>query len=178
MKKILLATLVGLAFSASAAKAGEYLPYVGFDYVNRTLNVKDIMPDNYDITNFNAGIKFVDVGAVEFFAERSLKEKRSYTDHVSRGRLYGFGGDVLVNAYSFSDGAILGSVGYGRMYSKLKFDGAAQKDSANVLRFGLGGELNPTPDWGLRLMYRYSFADGDNYKNSKEFSLGARYYFY
>lgn len=178
MKKFIYATAVGLFFNVSATNAGEYLPYVGFDYVNRTLNVAGIMPDNYDIANINAGIKFVDLGAVEIFTERSLKEKKSYENHVSRGRLYGYGLDLLVNGYNFTDGAILGSVGYERMSTKLKYDGGAKKDDANVLRLGFGGELNPTPDWGLRAMFRYSLSDGDNFSNSKEFSVGARYYFY
>ncbi|MBR2137015.1 MAG: porin family protein [Alphaproteobacteria bacterium] len=162
----------------SSAQAGEYMPYVGFDYVNMTPNVNDKMPDNYDIGSFNAGIKFVDLGSVELFAERSMREKETINGTVARGRLYGYGADLLMNAYNMSEGAVLASVGYGRMSTKLKYNGHAEKDTGNSLRLGLGGELNPTPEWGLRAMYRYSLSDSDAYKNAKEFSLGVRYYFY
>ena len=178
MKKSLLAAVACGALFAASAQAGEYMPYVGFDYVNRTLNVADQYPDNYDIGNINAGVKFVDLGSVEFFAERSMREKKSFFGNTARGRLYSWGADVLVNGYNFSEGAILGSIGYGRVNTKTKFNGNTQKESGNALRLGLGGEFNPTPDWGFRAMYRYSLADSDAYANSKEFSIGARYYFY
>lgn len=178
MKKSLLVLSAVSALFISSAKAGEYMPYVGFDYVNMTPNVSDKMPDNYDIGSFNAGIKFVDIGSIEAFAERSMRAKETVNGTVARGRLYGYGGDLLVNAYNMSDGAILASVGYGRLSTKLKYDGHTEKSDGNALRLGVGGELNPAPEWGLRAMYRYSLTDSDAYKNSKEFSFGVRYYFY
>lgn len=177
-KKLSLLSGIALLATAFTANAGEYMPYVGFDYVNRTPNVNGNYPDNYDIANINGGIKFVDLGAVELFAERSMREKKTSNSGTARGRLYGWGADVLVNGWNFNEGAILGSVGYGRMSAKLKHGGHMRKDSENALRLGVGGELNPTPEWGVRAMFRYSLADGDAYSNSKEFSLGARYYFY
>ena len=176
-KKLLLLTGVTALFFNNA-NAGEYLPYVGFDYVNRTLNVADKMPDNYDIGNINAGLKFSDMASIELFAERSMREKKTYNGNTARGRLYNFGVDALLNAYNFSEGSILGTIGYGRVHTKLKYNGRTQKDSGNALRFGFGGEINPTPEWGFRAMYRYSIADSDAFANSKEFSIGARYYFY
>lgn len=178
MKKSLLVAVACSALFATAAQAGEYMPYVGFDYVNRTLNVADQYPDNYDIGNINAGVKFVDLGSVEFFAERSMRQKKSFLGNTARGRLYTWGGDVLVNGYNFSEGAILGSIGYGRVNTKTKFNGNTKKESGNALRLGFGGEFNPTPDWGFRVMYRYSLTDSEAFANSKEFSIGARYYFY
>lgn len=178
MKKSLLLLSGALMLTATTANAGEYMPYVGFDYVNRTPNVSDNYPDNYDIANINAGVKLVDLGALEMFAERSMREKKSSDAGTSRGRLYSWGADVLVNGWNFNEGAILGSVGYGRMSTKLKHNGHTKKDTGNALRLGMGGELNPTPEWGLRAMFRYSLAEGGAYSNSKEFSLGARYYFY
>lgn len=178
MKKIIFSAVAGLALFSGVANAGEYMPYVGFDYVNSTLNVKGGLPDNYDIGNFNAGLKFVDMGAVEVFAERSLREKKNFGGITTRGRLYGYGADVLINAYNLSEGAILGSVGYGRISTKLKYNGHSERESGNTLRLGLGGELNPTPEWGFRAMYRYSLSDSDAFKNAKEFTIGARYYFY
>lgn len=177
MKKFLALTAAAIMCS-TAVQAGEYMPFVGFDYVNITPNVNDRYPDNYDIGSLTAGIKLVDLGSLELFAERSLREKKTVNDVYSRGRLYGFGADVLVNGYNFSQGAILGSVGYGRMFTRLKYSGKTIKDDGNALRFGLGAEVNPSPDWGFRLMYRYSLSDNDTYKNSKEFTIGARYYFY
>ncbi len=177
MKKFLLLTAVAV-MSFTSVQAGEYMPYVGFDYVNMTPNVNARYPDNYDIGSFTAGLKLVDMGSLELFAERSLKEKETVGGVASRGRLYGFGADVLLNAVNLSQGTILGSVGYGRISSKLKYNGLTQKDDGNALRLGLGGELNPSPDWGFRAMYRYSISDNNNYKNSKEFTIGARYYFY
>lgn len=176
MKKSLV--IAAMMMAASAAQAGEYVPYVGFDYVNMSPNVSDRYPNNYDIGNFNAGIKLPELGSLELFAERSLREKESVDGHVARGRLYGYGVDVLVNGWNFTEGAILGSVGYGRISSRLKYDGKNSKDTANMLRLGLGGELNPTPEWGFRAMFRYALGDGDNFANAKEFSIGARYYFY
>lgn len=177
MKKSLVLAAAVL-FGTSAANAGEYVPYVGFDYVNMTPNVVDIYPDNYDIGAITGGVKLIDMGSLEFFAERSMREKNKIGDATSRGRLYGYGADVLVNGWNFSEGAILGSVGYGRISGKLKYDGHTKKDTGNALRLGMGGELNPAPEWGLRAMFRYSLSDSDLYKNSKEFTLGARYYFY
>lgn len=176
MKKSL-GLLLGAVLLPTAVSAGEYVPYVGFDYVNMTPNVADRYPDNYDIGSINAGIKLPDLGALELFAERSMREKEGGGDNVSRGRLYGYGADLIVNGWNFTNGAILGSVGYGRISAKLKADGKTLKDDENVLRLGAGGELNPTPEWGFRAMFRYSLASGDAYKNSKEFTLGARYYF-
>lgn len=178
MKKIILGAVSALMLSASSVKAGEYIPYVGFDYVNMTPNVSDLYPGNYDLGSLNAGVKLVDVGAIELFAERSAREKENTETGLARGRLYGLGADVLVNGWNFESGAILGSIGYGRMSARLKHNGITKKDTENVLRLGLGGELNPTPEWGFRAMFRYSLANGDAYANSKEFSLGARYYFY
>lgn len=178
MNKNLLVLGAVSALFISSANAGEYMPYVGFDYVNMTPSVSDRMPGNYDIGSFNAGIKFVDLGSIEGFVERSMRAKEKVDGTVSRGRIYGYGGDLLVNAYNMSEGAVLASVGYGRISTKLKYDGHTEKADGNALRLGLGGELNPTPEWGLRAMYRYSLTDSDSYENSKEFSFGVRYYFY
>ncbi|MDO4162434.1 MAG: outer membrane beta-barrel protein [Pseudomonadota bacterium] len=179
MKKSLL-ILAGL-LAAVSANAGEYRPYVGLDYVNMTPNLlgkyEDIHADNFDMGSLTAGIKFVDYGSIELFAERSLQEKKVYADNVSRSRFYGYGADVLLDVYNGADATILGSVGYGRISSKLKHNGRTDKDTANALRLGVGGEINPMPEWGVRAMYRYSLADGDSYSNSKEFSVGVRYYF-
>lgn len=179
MKKFLVMSVALVAFLASqAANAGEYLPYVGFDYVNMTPNVNDKYPENYDIGSITAGVKFVDLVTVEAFAERSMREKRNVGNVTARGRLYGYGADVLANLYNVSDSSLLASIGYGRISSKVKYDGNTDKDTGNTLRFGVGGEINPTPDWGFRAMYRYSLSDSDNFKNAKEFTIGARYYFY
>lgn len=177
MKK-LLALTTAVMLCSTVSQAGEYLPYVGFDYVNMTPNVSAKYPDNYDIGSLMAGIKLVDMGSLEIFAERSMKVKETVDGITSRGRLYGFGADILMNVYNLSQGAILGSVGYGRISTKLKHDGITEKDDGNALRLGIGGELNPSPDWGFRAMYRYSLSDNRTYKNSKEFTIGARYYFY
>ncbi|MBR1600406.1 MAG: outer membrane beta-barrel protein [Alphaproteobacteria bacterium] len=177
MKKLLLLTAAAVMFSASA-NAGEYLPYVGFDYVNMSPNVSAKYPDSYDVGNIVAGLKFMDFGAVELFTERSLKKKETVDGVTSRGRIYGFGADVLLNAVNLSQGTILGSIGYGRISAKLKYNGKMLKDDGNDLRLGFGGELNPSPEWGFRAMFRYSLTDSKAYKNSKEMTIGARYYFY
>ena len=180
MKKYLLIAAGLLA--AVSENAGEYRPYVGFDYVNMTPNLKgryeNTHADNYDLGSLTAGVKFVDYGSIEFFAERSAQEKKVIGSNVARSRLYGYGADVLIDMYNVSDATILGSVGYGRISSNLKYNGKNNKDTANALRLGVGGEINPTSEWGFRAMYRYSLADGDAYNNSKEFTIGARYYFY
>jgi len=176
MKKILLATLAVVCW-AFAAEA-QLKPYVGFDYVNMTPNLRDSLPDNYDIGNINAGVAYSDWGALEIFAERSMREKRNVGNDVTRGRLYGYGADLLVNGFSFSQGAILGSVGYGRITAKTRDAHANKEEKGNALRLGFGGEINPTLNWGFRAMFRYSLADSDAFKNAKEFAIGARYYFY
>ena len=177
MKKFLLATVAAVLCSTSV-QAGEYLPYMGIDYINMSPNVSAKYPDNYNTGSLTAGVKFVDFGSIEFFAERSMKEKETVDGVVSRGRVYGFGVDGILNAYNLSQGAILASVGYGRISAKLKHNGEMLKDDGNDLRLGLGGELNPSEDWGFRTMFRYSLTDSKAYKNAKEFSIGVRYYFY
>ncbi|MBP5352290.1 MAG: porin family protein [Alphaproteobacteria bacterium] len=179
MKKLLLMAVATTAlFASQAANAGEYMPYVGFDYVNMTPNVSDRFPNNYDIGSIVAGVKFVDLGSIEAFAERSMQEKKKFDNSVIRGRVYGYGLDLLGNIYNVSDASILGTIGYGRISAKLKYNGAGEKDTGNTLRLGVGGEINPTPEWGFRAMYRYSLSDSDAFKNAKEFTIGARYYFY
>ena len=177
-KNLVMSVATAILLTAQAANAGEYLPYVGFDYVNMTPNVNDRYPDNYDIGSVVAGVKFVDLASIEAFAERSMREKRTVGNVTARGRLYGYGADVLANLYSVSDSSLLASVGYGRISSKVKYNGVADKDSGNTLRLGVGGEISPTPEWGFRAMYRYSLSDSDAFKNAKEFTIGARYYFY
>jgi opacity protein-like surface antigen len=175
MKKTGLMVLAA-AILATQANAGEYKFYAGGDYVNSTYNVSGIYPDNYDIANVAAGINFVDVASLELFLQRSLKEKETVNGITSHGKTYGYGADLYVNAYNLSEGAILGSVGYGRIYSKLKYTDT-KKDTANTLRLGVGGEWKVSNNWGLRSMFRYSLAKGDNFSNAKEFTMGARYYF-
>ena len=176
MKKVLLVGAIAACFCA-AAHAAEIKPYVGFDYVNMSPNLRDSLPDNYDIGSINAGVAYEDIGALEIFAERSMREKRNNGNMVTRGRLFGLGADLLVNGFSFSQGAILGSIGYGRFTTKTRGEYGSEEKKGNAVRLGFGGELNPTINWGFRAMFRYSLADSDAYKNAKEFSLGARYYF-
>ena len=175
-KSIALSALIAALF-INNANAGEYKFYTGGDYVNSTYNVSGIYPDNYDIANFVGGINFVDVASVELFLQHSLKEKETVNGITSHGKTYGYGADVYVNAYNLSEGAILGSVGYGRIYSKLKYGDKKEKDTANTLRLGVGGEWKVSDVWSLRSMFRYSLAKGDNFSNAKEFTMGARYYF-
>lgn len=177
MKKFLIATVAAVMCS-TAVQAGEYLPYMGIDYVNMNPNVSARFPDNYNAGSLTAGVKFMDIGSIEFFAERSMKEKENVDGIVSRGRMYGFGVDGILNAYNLSQGTILASVGYGRISAKLKHNGEMTKDDGNDLRFGVGGELNPSENWGFRAMFRYSLTDSKAYKNAKEFTIGTRYYFY
>lgn len=171
--------LIALAATLVAfqANAGEYKFYTGGDYVNSTYNVAGVYPDNYDIGNVVAGINFVDVASLELFLQRSMKEKEHIGGLSSTGRTYGYGADLYVNAYNLSEGAILGSVGYGRIYSKIKYGSSSKKDTENTLRLGAGGEWNVSNNWSLRSMFRYSLAKGDNFSNAKEFTVGARYYF-
>lgn len=176
MKKMLL-TALAVVFCAFEAQA-QLRPYVGFDYVNMTPNLRDNLPDNYDIGSINAGVAYSDAGALEVFAERSMREKRNIGNEVTRGRMYGYGADLLINGFSFSQGAILGSIGYGRITAKTRDAHINKAEKGNALRLGFGGELNPTLNWGFRAMFRYSLADSDAFKNAKEFSIGARYYFY
>jgi hypothetical protein len=170
----------GALFAAlliNQANAGEYKFYVGGDYVNSTYNVSGVYPDNYDIGNFVGGINFVDVASLELFMQHSMKEKETVNGITSHGKTYGYGADLYVNAYNLSEGAILGSVGYGRIYSKLKYNGKKEHDTANTLRLGVGGEWKVSDVWSFRSMFRYSLAKGDNFSNAKEFTMGARYYF-
>lgn len=177
MKKNGLLALTTVMLLAIQANAGEYKFYTGGDYVNSTFNVSGVYPDNYDIANFVGGINFVDVASLELFLQHSMTEKENVNGATSHGKTYGYGADLYVNAYNLSEGAILGSIGYGRIYSKLKYKENKEKDTANTLRLGVGGEWKVSNDWSLRSMFRYSFAKGDNFSNAKEFSVGARYYF-
>lgn len=182
MKKSFVVSAVSAFLLSSAAVAGEYYPYVGLDYASMAPDFSgkydSIAPENYDFGSLNAGLKFVDLGSVEVFAKRSLREKNSYNGNVSRGRFYGYGIDLLYNAYNLTDATLLASIGYERLSSKLKFNGSTDKDDGNAVRLGIGGEINPTPEWGFRAMYRYSFSDSDAFDATREFSLGLRYYFY
>ena len=176
MKKSGLLAVSAVLLFAAQANAGEYKFYTGADYVNSTYDVKGVYPDNYNIANFVGGINFVDVASLELFLQHSLKEKERVNGANSHGKTYGYGADLYVNAYNLSEGAILGSIGYGRIHSKLKYKGT-KKDTANTLRLGIGGEWKISNDWSLRSTFKYSFAKGDNFNHAKEFSMGARYYF-
>ena len=177
MKKTGLLIAAVAALVSAQSFAGEYKFYTGGDYVNSTYNVSGVYPDNYDIANFVGGINLVDMGSLELFLQHSLKEKETVGGITSHGKTYGYGADLYINAYNLSEGAILGSIGYGRIYSKLKYGDSKEKDTANTLRLGVGGEWKVSNDWSLRSMFRYSLAKGDNFSNAKEFTMGARYYF-
>ncbi|MBR1825299.1 MAG: outer membrane beta-barrel protein [Alphaproteobacteria bacterium] len=177
MKKSLLFAATALLF-ASVANAGPLTPYVGFDYVNMAPNVADSLPENYDVGSINAGLRYDNAGALELFYSRSMREKSNNGNMVTRGRLNGYGADLLISGYDFSQASILGSVGYGRFTTKMRDQGGNRNETGNVVRLGVGGEINPTLNWGFRAMFRYSLADSEAFKNAKEFSVGARYYFY
>lgn len=78
MKKYLLLA-AGLLMAVSA-NAGEYRPYLGFDYVNMTPNLKgryeNSFAENYDLGSLTAGVKFVDYGSIEFLPNVLCKKRK------------------------------------------------------------------------------------------------------
>lgn len=189
-KTLLLAGVASLfAMSANAYDIKDYWsPYVGLDY-NYTAThhpeststvAGNILPSNYHSGTFAFGTKVFDYVAVEGFAEFSKYENKPETRSYTRA--YGVDALGILPLYC-NDLELLGSLGLGRYYNKLKYKTAAGKSQFAEYdwgyRFGAGLQYNINDNWGLRAMYRHVLFNKPKfaYHNLDVVSLGVRYNF-
>ena len=190
-KTLLLAGVASLfAMSANAYDIKDYWsPYIGADYnFTRTHHpestatvASNILPSNYHSGTFAFGTKVFDYVAVEGFAEFSKYENKPETRSYTRA----YGADVM-GVLGLGDSQkfdLLGSIGLGRYYNKLKHKTAAGKtDFAEYdwgYRFGAGAQYHFNENWSVRAMYRHVVFNKPKfaYNNLDVVSLGVRYNF-
>ena len=190
-KTLLLAGVASLfAMSANAYDIKDYWsPYIGADYnFTRTHHpestatvASNILPSNYHSGTFAFGTKVFDYVAVEGFAEFSKYENKPETRSYTRA----YGADVMgvLGLGCCQKFDLLGSIGLGRYYNKLKHKTAAGKtDFAEYdwgYRFGAGAQYHFNENWSVRAMYRHVVFNKPKfaYNNLDVVSLGVRYNF-
>ena len=177
------------AMSANAYDIKDYWsPYVGLDY-NYTAThhpesistvAGNILPSNFHSGTFAFGTRVAPYVGVEGFTEFSKYENKSETRSYTRA----YGADVLgILPLYCNDLELLGSLGLGRYYNKLKYKTAAGKSQFAEYdwgyRFGAGLQYNINDNWGLRAMYRHVLFNKPKfaYHNLDVVSLGVRYNF-
>lgn len=192
MKKTLLLSGVAalVAFNANAYSFRDYWsPYIGLDYnytaTHHPESTKNIagntLPSNYHSGTFAFGTKVAPYLGVEGFAEFAKYENKPETRSYSRA----YGADVLgILPFSCHQKfSLLGSIGMGRYYNKLKYKQAAGKTEYDEYdwgyRFGAGAQYNFNDNWGIRAMYRHVVFNKPHfaYTNLDVVSLGVRYNF-
>lgn len=192
MNKTLLLTGVAalVAFNANAYDIKDYwAPYIGLDYnytkTHHPESTKAIasgtLPSNYHSGTFAFGTFFAPYVALEGFAEFAKYENKPEVRSYSRA----FGADVLgvlpLDCNKKFD--LLGSLGLGRYYNKLKYKKAAGRNEYAEYdwgyRFGAGAQYNINDNWSVRAMYRHVVFNKPKfaYNNLDIVSLGVRYNF-
>ena len=189
-KTLLLAGVASLfAMSANAYDIKDYWsPYIGLDY-NYTAThhpeststvAGNILPSNYHSGTFAFGTRVAPYAGVEGFAEFSKYENKPETRSYTRA----YGVDVLgILPLYCNDLELLGSLGLGRYYNKLKYKTAAGKSQFAEYdwgyRFGAGLQYNINDNWSVRAMYRHVLFNKPKfaYNNLDVVSLGVRYNF-
>jgi len=189
-KTLLLAGVASLfAMSANAYDIKDYWsPYIGLDYnftkthhpESTSTVAGNILPSNYHSGTFAFGTRVAPYAGVEGFAEFSKYENKPETRSYTRA----YGVDVLgILPLYCNDLELLGSLGLGRYYNKLKYKRAAGKsDFAEYdwgYRFGAGLQYNINDNWSVRAMYRHVLFNKPKfaYNNLDVVSLGVRYNF-
>lgn len=195
MKKLGILTVLLCLFSHNA---GAFLlsPYVGADYNYSKLNfgskTEDLYADKLGALGVVAGVKVLSMVSVEGFYQQSENKSNSSQNFFVDGdavktklQLESYGVDLVGDVLNLGVVEVLSSIGYGYYDADVSrfvtVNGATghktYTEDGNGLRFGLGGQVNPTPSIGIRAMFRYTVTDMDAVKNMKEFTVGLRYYF-
>lgn len=195
MKKL---GVLAVLFCLFSHEAGAFLltPYVGADYNYGKLNfgskTEDMYADKLGALGVAAGVKVLSMVSVEGFYQRSENKENSSRNFFVDGdavktklQLESYGVDLVGDVLNLGVVEVLSSIGYGYYTADVSrfvtVNGTTghknYTEEGNGLRFGLGGQVNPTPSIGVRAMFRYTVTDMDAVKNMQEFTVGLRYYF-
>lgn len=195
MKKL---GILAVLFCLFSHEAGAFLlsPYVGADYNYGKLNfgskTEDMYADKLGALGLAAGVKVLSMVSVEGFYQRSENKENSSRNFFVDGdavktklQLESYGVDLVGDVLNLGVVEVLSSIGYGYYTADVSrfvmVNGTTghknYTEEGNGLRFGLGGQVNPTPSIGIRAMFRYTVTDMDAVKNMQEFTVGLRYYF-
>ena len=191
MKKTLLLSGVAalVAFNANAFDwKTDLSPYIGADYnftkthhPESTKNIeRGVLPGNFHSGTFAFGANVLSYGAVEGFAEFYKYQNKGKARSYSRA----YGVDVLgfLPLYC-NEWELVGSLGLGRYYNKLKYrEGGNKSEYAEYdwgYRLGVGVQYNLNDNWTLRGMYRHVIFNKPKfaYTNLDVISVGVRYNF-
>ena len=200
MKKILLMTLSILSGAMGFAGESRALtPYIGLDYMysDYGFDLGENQDGRWLEHKFNGGaaslgVKLTNNLAFEGFYQLT-ENGHSYTSNsITAGdrletkmRLRAYGVDLVRDIVNMDVLEILGSIGVAKyeMDSTRKYTlgGVTEREKINkdfeALRLGVGAQLNITPHYSIRGMFRYSLTNITEIDDIKEFTVGARVYF-
>ena len=195
MRKFLMAA-TAMLFAADSAEAFILSPYIGVDYNYSSLDYgkaeEDLYADSFNSFGVAAGVKLLNWVAVEGFYQQSENKDNKVSGYFVDGdefstklKLKAYGVDLVGDVLNLGLVEILSSVGYGYYEADVtngfSFGGVGGSrnftEEGNGVRFGLGGQINPTSYIGIRVMYRYTVTDMDTIKNMQEVTVGLRYSF-
>lgn len=174
MKKIFL-IMATVLFSYNA-NAFLISPHVGIDYVSTTPNGYGDL-DRLNGASLSAGVKALGFVSLEAYYQKFLTTDASYKTRTNPSA---YGVDAVFDVLNLGMVEVLSTVGYGKYcLDGGKFDKKIDDFEGNAYRAGVGAQLNPTGNIGIRAMYRYVFPE-DKFlkKNMQEFTVGVRYYFF
>lgn len=191
MKKTLLLAGVASLFALNANAFDwktDLSPYIGADYnftkthhPRSTSNIaENVLPGNYHSGTFAFGANILSYAAVEGFAEFAKYENKN--DARSYARAYGVDVIGFLPLYCH-EWELLGSLGLGRYYNKLKYKNAMGRSEYSEYdwgyRFGAGLQYNINDNWSVRAMYRHVVFNKPKfaYTNLDVVSAGVRYNF-
>ncbi len=196
MKKTLLLAGVATALFAINAKAVEFKPYMGLDYVYSDAGMKDnadvVYETKYNSFKFDLGAKLNKNFGLEVFYQQSGEEDKKHATASILGanaeistEFKAYGVDVIGYLPLTDKLEGLGSVGFAKYDFEAEYNliGVAKEkqDEDNVgIRLGLGLQYNLTDNVAVNGMARYvkiDDSDSDVVEDITEFSIGARYSF-
>lgn len=200
MKKILLMTFFILISALGFAGESRALtPYIGLDYMysDYGFDFGENQDGRWLEHKFNGGaaslgVKLTNNLAFEGFYQLTENGHSSTSNLITAGdrletkmRLQAYGVDLVRDIVNMDVLEILGSIGVAKyeMDSTRKYilGGVTEREKINkdfeALRLGVGAQLNITPHYSIRGMFRYSLTNITEIDDIKEFTVGARVYF-
>lgn len=183
MKKIIVATalgLVALGSVANAAEKGDFTPYVGMDYTYSDVNVKQDRP-HYNSGSINVGTLYNRYFGTELFYQHSDTHKESNGADKSKTSLQGYGLDLMGYLPLGCDQkfSLIGTVGIAQYTVHKEYSFAKNtRDHGMGYRAGVGAMYNIDDNWSIRALARYvNFNEINDYDHMMEYSAGVRYSF-
>jgi len=188
MKKFIYCLVMasGLWVNSAAAKDDwDYIPYIGADYINSTVDYKAAKEVDYS-THHNSGALVLGTTmgnyfGTELFAQMSNTYKKENINDKRYFNAYGLDAIGYLPLSSDMKFKLLGSFGLGeyRMMFKNRDLGLKRSiDHGIGFRSGAGAQYNFDTHWALRAMVRFVNFNGIYAADHMmEYTVGARYHF-